>query len=171
MREPTKGMNPLEIGKMVHARSTALGLSQARLALLSGLTRATISRLERGALKDLEIGLDDAKLMALLDLVGKRLIDGATKGPHHALQLLCQTASVSYKTVIDAATLAEALVDGQLPACITPHVATLLDEAPLSLIVAAVEQVASQAQVSPKLMWKHLIVWAQALRSTREAWA
>jgi hypothetical protein len=109
--------------------------------------------------------------MALLDLVGKRLIDGSTKGPHHALQSLCQSASVSYKTVIDAATLAKALVDGQLPASITPQVATLLDEAPLSLIVAAVEQVASQAQVSPKLMWKHLIVWAQALRSTREAWA
>jgi transcriptional regulator with XRE-family HTH domain len=171
MREPTKGMNSLEIGKVVHARRTALGLSQARLALLSGLTRATISRLERGALKDLEIGLDDAKLMALLDLVERRLIAGATKGPHHALQLLCQTASASYKTVIDAATLAEALVDGQLPACITPHVATLLDEAPLSLIVAAVEEVASQARVSPKLLWKHLIVWAQALQSTREAWA
>jgi transcriptional regulator with XRE-family HTH domain len=171
MREPTKRLSPLEIGKVVHARRAALGLSQARLALLSGLTRATISRLECGALKELEIGLDDAKLMALLDLVEKRLIDGATKGPHHALQTLCQTASVSYKTVIDAATLAKALVDGQLPASITPQVATLLDEAPLSLIVAAVEQVASQAQVSPKLLWKHLIVWAQALQSIREAWA
>ncbi len=171
MREPTKGMNPLEIGKVVQARRTALGLSQARLALLSGLSRATISRLERGALKELEIGLDDAKLMALLDLVGKRLITGASKGPHHALQSLCQTASVSYKTVIDAATLAKALVDGQLPASITPHVATLLDEAPLTLIVAAVEEVASQAQVSPKLLWKHLIAWAQALQSTREVWA
>jgi transcriptional regulator with XRE-family HTH domain len=171
MREPIKGMSPLEIGKVVHARRTALGLSQARLALLSGLSRATISRLERGAVIDIKTGLDDAKLMALLDLVGKRLIAGASKGPHHALQSLCQTASVSYKTVLDAATLDKALVDGQLPANITPHVATLLDEAPLPLIVAAVEEVASQARVSPKLLWKHLIAWAQTLQSTREVWA
>ena len=171
MREPTKGMNSLEIGKVVHARRTALGLSQARLALMSGLSRATISRLERGTLIDLEIGLDDAKLMVLLDLLGKRLIAGASKGPHHALQSLCQTASVSYKTVLDAATLAKALVGGQLPANFTPHVATLLDEAPLSLIVAAVEEVANQNQATPELLWKHLIAWAQALQSTREAWA
>ncbi len=83
MREPIKGMSPLEMGKVVHARRMTLGLSQARLALLSGQSRATISRLERGAVIDIETGLDDAKLMALLDLVGKRLIAGARKGPHH----------------------------------------------------------------------------------------
>jgi hypothetical protein len=171
MREPIKGMNPLEIGKVVSARRTDLGLSQARLALMIGLPRATISRLERGTLIDQEIGLDDAKLMVLLDLVGKRLIAGASKGPHNALQSLCQTASVSYKTVLEAATLAKALVDGQLPASITPHVATLLDEAPLSLIVAAVEEVATQNQASPKILWKHLIAWAQALQLTRAVWA
>jgi hypothetical protein len=109
--------------------------------------------------------------MALLDLVGKRLIGGASKGPHHALQSLCQTASVSYKTVIDAATLAKALVGGKLPANFTPHVATLLDEAPLPLIVAAVEEIAIQARVSPKLLWELLIAWAQALQLTRAVWA
>lgn len=40
-------------------------------------------------------------------------------------------------------TLASALVDGALPERITAHVATLLEEAHLSLIVAAVEEVAA----------------------------
>ena len=115
--------------------------------------------------------LGATKLIALLDLVGVNLDAGARQGQQRALQSVSQTASVSYKTVLDPAALAAALVDGQLPARITPHVATLLDEAPLSLIVAAVEDVAAQSHLSPKLLWKHLIAWAHALQSTRAVWA
>jgi transcriptional regulator with XRE-family HTH domain len=160
-------MNLADIGHLVQQRRKALGLSQARLASLAGLSRATINQLESGALAD----LGAAKLIALLDLVGINLDAGARKGQQHALQSVSQTASVSYKTVLDPKTLAAALVDGELPARITPHVATLLDEAPLSLIVAAIEEVAAQSQSSPKLLWKHLIAWAHALHSPREVWA
>lgn len=160
-------MNLAHIGLLVQQRRTALGLSQARLAALAGLSRATINQLETGALVD----LGATKLMALLDLVGLTLDAGVRQGQQHALQSVSQSASVSYKTVLDPATLAAALVDGDLPARITPHVATLLDEAPLSLIVAAVEEVAAQRQLSPKLLWKHLFAWAQALQSPRAVWA
>lgn len=160
-------MNLADIGHLVHQRRMALGLSQARLAALAGLSRATINQLESGALVD----LGAAKLIALLDLVGISLDAGARRAPQHALQSVSQTASVSYKTVLDPAALAAALVDGQLPAPITPHVATLLDEAPLSLIVAAVEEVSAQSHRAPKLLWKHLIAWAHALHSPREVWA
>jgi transcriptional regulator with XRE-family HTH domain len=160
-------MNLADIGHLVQQRRKALGLSQARLASLAGLSRATINQLESGALVD----LGAAKLIALLDLVGINLDAGARKGQQHALQSVSQTASVSYKTVLNPKTLAAALVDGELPARITPHVATLLDEAPLPLIVAAIEEVAAQSQSSPKLLWKHLIAWAHALHSPREVWA
>ena len=123
-------MNLADIGQLVHARRIALGLSQARLATMSGLSRATINQLETGSLVD----LGAAKLISLLDLVGINL-------------------------------------DGALPKEITPHVSTLLDEAPLSLIVATVEEVASASNISPKLLWKHVFNWAKDLHSPRGVWA
>jgi transcriptional regulator with XRE-family HTH domain len=160
-------MNLAEIGHLVHSRRTELGLSQARLAALGGLSRVTINQLENGTLVD----LGASKLIALLDLVGVDLNAGSRKGQQHALQSVSQTASVSYRTVLDPEIFAAALVAGELPARITPHVATLLDEAPLSLIVAAVEEIAARGQRSPKLLWKHLIAWAHALHSPRAVWA
>ena len=55
-------------------------------------------------------------------------------------------ASVSYKEVLTPEALTAAMVDRQLPANITPQVATLLDEAPLPVIVGAVE---TSAAVGP----------------------
>jgi transcriptional regulator with XRE-family HTH domain len=160
-------MNLADIGQLVHARRTALGLSQARLATMSGLSRATINQLEGGSLVD----LGAAKLIALLDLVGINLDAGMRKGHQGALQSVSQSASVSYKTVLNPNALAEAMVDGALPKGITPHVATLLDEAPLSLIVAAVEEVASSRSMNPKRIWKHVFHWAKDLHSPRGVWA
>ena len=160
-------MNLVDIGHLVHQRRQALGLSQARLAKLGGLSRATINQLETGSLVD----LGASKLIALLDLLGVDL-DAGARHPHgRALQLASQTASVSYKNVLDPQMLAAAMVNGALPAAITPQVATLLDEAPLSLIVAAVEEVAKASSLSPKAIWRHLLAWTQELQSPREVWA
>jgi hypothetical protein len=73
--------------------------------------------------------------------------------------------------MLEPAELAAALVNGILPKGITPQVATLLDETPLSLIVAAVEEVASKSRTSPKLLWKHVFHWAKDLQSPRDVWA
>ena len=160
-------MNLADIGRLVQARRHALGLSQARLAKLGGLSRATINQLETGSLVD----LGASKLIALLDLVGVDL-DAGARHPHgYALQLASQTASVSYMQVLDPQTLSAAMRVGTLPCAITPHVATLLDEAPLSLIVATVEEVALSHGMSPKTIWKHLLKWTQVLGSPREVWA
>ena len=67
--------------------------------------------------------------------------------------------------------LADALVAGTLPPALVPQVATLLDEAPLPLIVAGVAEVAERTHTPPKTLWKHLTAWAQALQSPRPAWA
>jgi len=47
----------------------------------------------------------------------------------------------------------------------------LLDEAPMGLIVAAVEEVAANTSTSPKLLWKHVFHWARDLQSPRGVWA
>lgn len=160
-------MNLFDIGQLVHVRRQALGLSQARLATMSGLSRATINQLENGSLVD----LGASKLIALLDLVGVNLDAGPRPGRIDALQLASQSASVSYKRSMEPAELAAAMVDGTLPQSITPHVATLLDEVPLSLIVAAVEEVAKNSSAPPKLLWKHVFHWAKDLHSPRRVWA
>ena len=82
-----------------------------------------------------------------------------------------ENKSTPYKTVLNPTALAAAMVGGALPIGITPHVATLLEEAPLSLIVAAVEEVASSSGTSPKLLWKHVFHWAKDLQSLRDVWA
>ena len=157
----------MSIGQLVQRRRQALGLSQARLAKLSGLSRATINQLETGTLVD----LGAAKLIGLLDLVGLDL-DAHERPPRrNALRLASQTASVSYKQVLEPEAFAAALVVGLLPAQLKPQVATLLDEAPLPIIVGAVEEVASQSSCPAKTLWKHLLQWAHDLQSPRQVWA
>jgi hypothetical protein len=80
------------------------------------------------------------------------------------LALASHTASVSYKEVLTPKALAAALVEGQLPTSITPQVATLLDEAPLPLIVGVVEEVARHTHCPAKTLWKHLVGPLQRLQ-------
>ena len=117
-----------DLAPLIHARRTALGLSQDRLAKLCGLSRATVNQLENGTLVD----LGAAKLLALLALLGLELDAHRKPAPLDALALLSQTASVSYRRVLQPAELAQALAQGDLPEAITPHIVTLLDEAPLA---------------------------------------
>lgn len=99
-------------------------------------------------------------------------LDAAERPPKdNVLALASRTASVSYKEVLTPEALAAALVEGQLPANIMPQVATLLDEAPLPLIVGAVEEVARHNHFPAKTLWKHLVQWAHDLQSPRECWA
>ena len=160
-------MNLVDIGQLVHSRRKALGLSQARLAKLSGLSRATINQLETGTILDLGAN----KLIVLLDLLGVTL-DASERIPRdNALTLASRTASVSYREVLEPQALAAAMLDGHLPESITPHIASLLDEAPLTVIVGAVEEVARHTQCPTKTLWKHLLQWAHDLHSPREVWA
>jgi transcriptional regulator with XRE-family HTH domain len=160
-------MHLQDLALIVQSRREALGLSQDRLAKLCGLSRATVNQLENGSLVD----LGAAKLLALLSLLGIALDVQAKPAKTNALALLSQTVSVSYREALKPAELSRALVDGHLPGAITPHVATLLDEAPLPLIMGAVEQVARSTHTPPKTLWKHLVQWAQALHSPRAVWA
>lgn len=105
-----------------------------------------------------------------MKLLGLALNAAPAPSRTNALALLSQTASVSYRHPMQANELANALVNGDLPETITPHVATLLDEAPLPLILASVEQVARNSHTPPKTLWKHLERWAHDLQSPRKAW-
>ena len=161
-------MNLVEIGILVRARRIALGLSRERLARFSGLSRATIKQLESGTLADLDV----IKLAHLMDLVGLRLQASACRATRRsALWMASRMASVSYRTPIGSHQLAKALATGELPADLVAHVSTFLDEAPLSLVVSAVEEAAQSWRVTPRRIWRHLARWAHEFRSPRPAWA
>jgi transcriptional regulator with XRE-family HTH domain len=160
-------MNLTEIGQRIRDRREELGLSQDRLAKLGGLSRVTINQLETGAIGDLGV----AKLLNLLGLLGLKLDTQPRPAQSHALRMASRTASVSYKRELLSSELAHALAGGVLPIAIAPHVATLLDEAPLKIIVSAVEEAAQQEHVAPKAIWRHVVRWAHELQSPRKVWS
>lgn len=160
-------MNLPEIGQRIRQRRDELGLSQDRLAKLADLSRVTINQLETGAIADLGV----AKLIALLNLLGMSLEVHAQTHQSHGLRMASHTASVSYRRALTSGELSHALAHGVLSREITPHVATLLDEAPLPVIVSAVAQAAKIEKVAPKQIWRNVIKWAQAMGSPRKVWA
>ena len=159
-------MNLRDIGLLVASRRANLGLTQERLAKLGNLSRSTIVHLEKGTLKD----LGAAKLFSLLTLLGLDLSVGGPGKKRSALEVACQTASVSYKNTLMSADLASALVSGKIPAADFPYIATLLDEAPLPIIVSAVEEAAIASHIRPKAIWKNIDRWTHEMHSLRPAW-
>lgn len=160
-------MNLREIGLKVGQRRTDLGLSQERLAKLCGLSRSTIHHLEKGSLND----LGAAKLLSLLSLLGLNVITQEHSKKSHGLDMASKTASVSYRTKLESSDLSRSLACGELPEKIYPHIASLLDEAPLEIIVSAVEEAAKMNRVAPKVIWKNINRWAHEMHSLRSAWA
>jgi transcriptional regulator with XRE-family HTH domain len=159
-------MNLREIGLQVANRRVALGLTQDRLAKLSNLSRSTILHLENGTLKD----LGAAKLFSLLGLLGINISMQWQHKKQYALEAAGQTASVSYRNKLTGPQLAKSLVSGKIPEPIFPYIASLLDEAPLPLIVLAVEEAAKANNIPPKSIWKNIDRWAHEMHSPRLAW-
>jgi transcriptional regulator with XRE-family HTH domain len=159
-------MNLHEIGPAIECRRIELGLTQERLAKLAKLSRSTIVHLEKGSLKD----LGATKLFTLLGVLGMDFDLQRNKKSKHALENISQTVSVSYKEKLKSVDLANSLASGKLPDALLPHVATMLDEAPVPMIVQAVEEVAQVKNISPKVIWKHINQWSHDIASPRKVW-
>jgi len=160
-------MNLFEIGALVQNRREQLGLTQIQLARISGLSRATVKQLEGGTLKELGV----TKLLVLFDLLGLEMIIRQPRRLRHALQMASQSASVSYKTVMQPKELQTALVSGVVPASLVAQIAIFLDETPLTLLVAAVQEASQLGRVPMKLIWCHLEQLAVEFQSPRVVWA
>lgn len=158
-------MQLAEIGGLVHARRAEVGLSQQRLATLTGLSRATINQLERGTLKDLGV----AKLMALAGLLGIDISARARQPKANGLLMAAVTSSVSLRLSLGQEVLARALGSGVIPPDYRAHIGALLSEAPLEILVKAVEEAAQREQVAPKKIWEHVYQWARELQVLRPA--
>jgi len=154
-----------QVGDSIKERRSELGLSQTLLAKLSGLTRQTINGLESGKLKDLGFNrvcqvMNVIGLSPGMPLIGPR----STK---KALWMAANTANVSYKREIDPEQLAHILATGDLKREFIAHVATLLEEAPIPLLVMAVEEAAAKERVAPQTIWKNVASMADSLDLVR----
>ena len=160
-------MNLSEIGHIIQQRRKQAGLSQAQLAALGKLSRATINQLENGSLSDLGV----TKLFTIIDLLDIEIQAQGKPSGINAVQMLCQSASVSYKHKLLPEQLEAAIKARSLPEDILPHISTLLDEAPESLIVKGVEELSSHTGLPAKQIWKTLARFAEQLSSPRNIWA
>lgn len=158
------------LATVVRERREALGLTQTRLAQLTGLSRQTLVGLEAGTLKDLGFNRV-AQVMAVL---GLRL--DLPSPPHRSgargLWMAAKNASVSHAREVPPDTLGHALASGSIPNGYAAHLTHLLDEAPVPLVVRAVEEAASQEGLAPRAVWRNVAKLARTLGVHRQGlWA
>ena len=163
-------MNLIDIGHSVRVRRAELGLSQAQLAHLSGLSRQTLVGLENGSLSDLGVNRV-SQVMAVLGLDSPQP-DTLARRKTRGLWMAAKTASVSYARDLDPEALVQVLASGEVPPSFAPHLTHLLDEAPVPIVVMAVEEAASRAHLPPRQVWRNVAKLAESLSVHRRAlWA
>lgn len=160
-----------ELSQAVRKRRCDIGISQKAVAELSGLSRSTVINVERGTIKDLSL----TRTAALLDVLGLGLtITSAhprlSLGSANPLEMAARTASVSYARSVTPDVLGDAFANGEIRAEFVPHVTTLLEDAPISLLAKAVEQVHSQRNIPREQIWKNMRHLAKKFKTTRGFW-
>ncbi len=162
-------MNLTDIGHAIRERRAELGLSQSQLAHLSGLSRQTLVGLENGSLVDLGVN----RVGQILSVLGldSPLPDTLARRRKRGLWMAAKTASVSYASELAPEALGKALASGQVPPPFAPHMTHLLDEAPVPIVVMAVEEAAARARLPPRQVWRNVARLAESLSvHRREMW-
>lgn len=164
-----------EIGNAVRLRRTEMGLTQETLAHISGLSRSTINAVEKQSIGNLSI----TRAEELLDSIGLSMhVNSATPSPAHkqslpnrsALDRAAATASVSYRSAMTAGQLERALLTGDAPDQIRPHLQALLDEAPMSLLAKVVDELHLEKGIVRAQVWSQMRRLAQDLQCFRRVW-
>lgn len=161
-----------EIGIAVRSRRSAIGISQTSLAKMSELSRATVNGVEQGTARDLSV-LRASRLLNALGLnmaIGpvRRQRTGAASMP--AFEVAARTASTSYRAALVPRDLRNILIAEPPPAAFEPHVRSLLEEAPVSLLAALVEELAENASIPPEVSWSRMRALARVLGAQRDIW-
>lgn len=163
-----------EISQAVRTRRMELGLSQKAVAQLASLSRATIYQVEAGTIKDLSL----TRTAALLEALGLSLTICPVHprlqphGPSESrpLELAAQTATAADAERLTPSALGVALAIADVAPKFEPQVATLLSEAPMSLLAQVVEQIHAEAEISRTVVWANLNALAKRLNVARDIW-
>ena len=157
------------VGKEVRERREAIGLSQNRLANLALLSRQTVQRLEAGTIKDLSF----QRVVSLLAVLGLSFdnISLDARKKKRGLWMAAKTSSVSYIGDLTENMLRQILATGETPIGYEAHIGHLLDEAPVSIVVMAVEETARQEHRPPADIWLNVAKLAKRHSDERkELW-
>jgi len=157
-------MNLVELGRAVKAKRERAGISQDLLARLTGLSRVTINQLENSALKG---DLGYSKILDILSVLGLNLETSQAPGLKNALKIAARTVNTSYKKTLTPAQLAEILKSGSVPPEFHAHVMTLLDEAPVPIVLGAIAEVAENPKAGQQIM-KHISKWSKEWKTHRQ---
>ena len=154
-------MDLSNLGTIIRERREVLGLTQSRLAQLSGLSRQTLVGLEAGALSDLGFN----RVGQVLSVLGLSLDPPtrAARSRKRGLWMAAKNASVSHAHEVSPDTLGHALVSGCVPKAYAAHLTHFLDEAPVPLVVMAVEEAAAIEGVEPRVVWGGVASLAKTL--------
>lgn len=160
-------MNAAELGTVIRAARVRSGLSQADLAQLASLSRATVNYVESGRA---DIGID--ALLRLLDTLDLRL---AVSGPAASLSTsaainAAHSASVSYRDSMPASVIEDALLTGQIERAFLAQLTHLVDEVPTPMLLRAVRETADSSGLPAKRLWRNLLTVASVLRSPNPRW-
>ena len=162
-----------ELGQVVRARRSDMGLTQTQLAKLSGLSRATVNQVENGTLKDLSL-TRTAKLLTTLGLfitispARPKRPSPVPKPSMPALTQASQSASVSYRRPLPPEALEEALVSRVVPPDYAPHLNAFLEDASTTLLANVVEEVHAKRGIDREVLWSSLRGLAKFLGSRRD---
>jgi transcriptional regulator with XRE-family HTH domain len=149
------------LGAQIRERRKELGLTQARLAAMTQLSRASINALESGTT---DLGL--AKVFRIADVLGMALCLRKPAARNlRWLETAAASASVSYRKALPSAVIARAAKTGEVSAEYLPHIATLLEEASPTLLVRALNDVFPHGV--PKEAWDNLVKIGKATQSSR----
>ena len=163
-----------ELGIAVQARRCQMGLTQARVATLSGLTRQTVNQIEKGTVQDLSLNRAErlADVLGLAVRVGDPHASQKEPGSARmsALVRAARLASVSFRASLAPTQLRKILQDGHASPADAVYVHVLLDEAPVSLLAALAQQLHHEASMSLETAWKHFRGLARQVMSKRELW-
>ncbi len=160
-----------EISHAVRERRSEIGLTQAKLAQISGLSRATIAALESGSISNISV----IKAESLLETLGlsfghlfaQRM---PKKAGMSALRQASITAGVSYRGSLTPKILAAVLAGEPTPDDFRPHIRKLLNEGPVALLASVAGEMQQSHGISRIQAWVCMRKLARDLRCTRRLW-
>ena len=160
-------MNSAELGSSIQNARLAAGLTQADLAAIVGVSRATVNYLENGRA---DIGIESLlRMLEVLDLS----INLVTRDPRRdqgATALAAKSAGVSYRDPLPTSALRNVMLTGEIDPRFVGQIAHVIDELPTEMLLRGVRETARTSDRPVKALWKNLRTAAKLTRSPQQRW-
>lgn len=159
-----------ELSMLVKRQRADMGLTQARLAEIAGLSRMTVNQLETGSLSNLSLTNAEQLANALGFGIGVTGVKLDKDDVAKAVETAARTASVSFGDPIPPDTLRSILSKGIVSPNHIPQLRALLDEAPVGILTAVARQLEKEDGIPVQKTWQNMRRLASVLGCTRPVW-